>query len=57
MRGGVEGGDKWSQNTFRWTGQEDVFKGLNAKNGRNIKIKDDDKSFNQKQLREWKSYL
>ena len=57
MRGGVEGGDKWSQNMFWWTGQEDAFKGLNAKNGRNIKIKDEDKSFNQKQLREWKIYL
>lgn len=53
----MEGGDKWSQNMFWWTGQEDVFKGLNAKNGRNIKIKDDDKSFNQKQLKEWKIYL
>ena len=53
----MEGGDKWSQNMFWWTGQEDAFKGLNAKNGKNIKIKDEDKSFNQKQLREWKIYL
>ena len=43
LRGGVEGGDKWSQHMFWRTGQEDVFKGLNAKNGRNIKIKADDK--------------